>query len=122
MNRPTSFAVRALAPLAALAALLGVTAARADDKAGVKAPAAKAPAAKAAAEVRDHRLVSHGDWQFKGTGTQLLSGTGYTLYNVTDKESLKYKKREFGINMGWDKGQQLNNIKVKTQAGGAVKY
>jgi hypothetical protein len=91
--------LRALAVLAAGAWLAGGPAARAADR-SVK------------------------DWQFLGAGGQLKAGTAYTLYNVTDKESLRFGKRAAGINLEWDKSKTLNNVKVVVEGGGTgpVKY
>jgi hypothetical protein len=68
---------------------------------------------------------SEKDWQFRGAGKELKSGTAYTMYNVTDKENVRYGERKWGINLVWDKKANLNNIKVVTQgivAGGAIRY
>jgi hypothetical protein len=64
------------------------------------------------------------DWQFRGAGTQVQAGTGYTLYNVTDKENVRYGDRKWGINLVWDKKNDLKNIKLVAQgnATGAIKY
>jgi hypothetical protein len=67
---------------------------------------------------------SEKDWQFRGAGKELKSGTAYTMYNVTDKENVRYGERKWGINLVWDKKANLNNVKVvsKTSATGTVKY
>ena len=67
---------------------------------------------------------SEKDWQFKGTGKELKSGTAYTMYNVTDKENVRHGERKWGINLVWDKKANLNNIKVVGQgnATGTIKY
>lgn len=64
------------------------------------------------------------DWQFKGAGTQLKSGEKYTLYNVTEKQSLKYGERKWGINLVWDKSQSPGNVRVVTRgiANGPIRY
>jgi hypothetical protein len=63
------------------------------------------------------------DWQVRGTGKQVMSGTGYSLYNVTEKNAVRYGDRTWGINLVWEKKQQ-NNIKVVSQgnAKGPIKY
>ncbi len=64
------------------------------------------------------------DWQIQGAGKEVKSGTGYTLYNVTDKNAVKYGERDWGINLVWDKKGNLNNIKIVGQnnATGAIKF
>ena len=67
---------------------------------------------------------SEKDWQFRGTGKELKSGTAFTMYNVTDKENVRYGDRKWGINLVWDKKANLNNVKVVGQgnATGTIKY
>jgi hypothetical protein len=64
------------------------------------------------------------DWQFKGADKNVKDGTAYTLYNTHEKQSVKYGERKWGINLVWDKGQGLNNVKVVSQAkgNGVIKY
>ena len=64
------------------------------------------------------------DWQLRGAGTEVAAGTGYALYNVTDKESVRYGDRTWGINMVWDKKKDLKNIKLVGQgnATGPIRY
>src|SRR5262245_24431930 len=64
------------------------------------------------------------DWQFRGAGKEVKSGTAYTMYNVTDKENVRYGDRDWGINLVWDKKANLNNIKLVGQgnAAGAIKF
>jgi hypothetical protein len=64
------------------------------------------------------------DWEFEGTDKNVKDGTAYTLYNVHEKQSVKYGERKWGINLVWDKGQGLNNIKVVSEAkgNGVIKY
>lgn len=62
------------------------------------------------------------DWQATGSGT-MMSGTPFTMKNLSDKETLKYGSRTWGINLVWDKNTSLNNITVEKQSGsGAVTY
>ena len=65
---------------------------------------------------------SEKDWQFRGTAGDLKSGTGYTMYNVNNKEAVRYGERTWGINLVWDKKPNHNNIKLVKQGGGAIKY
>lgn len=63
------------------------------------------------------------DWQAKGGSGAIQSATPVTLKNVTDKESLRFGKRTWGINLEWDKSETLNNVKFEKQTGsGDVKY
>jgi len=67
---------------------------------------------------------SEKDWQFRGTGKELKSGTAYTMYNVTDKENVRYGERKWGINLVWDKKPNLNNVKLVTPGivNGSIRY
>ena len=67
---------------------------------------------------------SETDWQFRGAGREVKSGTAYTFYNVTDKEAVRYGERDWGINLVWDKKPNLNNVKVvgEGNASGTIKY
>ncbi len=63
------------------------------------------------------------DWQAIGGSGAIQSATPFTLKNVTDKETLRFGKRVWGINLEWDKSETLNNIKFEKQTGsGDVKY
>jgi hypothetical protein len=85
------------------------------------AAACAAFAAGSAASAADR---SEKDWQFRGAGKEVKSGTAYTMYNVTDKEAVRYGERKWGINLVWDKKATLNNIKLVGQgnASGPIKY
>jgi hypothetical protein len=61
------------------------------------------------------------DWQATGSGT-MTSGSAFTMKNVTDKETLKYGSRRWGINLVWDKGTSLNNVTVEKAGGGPIAY
>ena len=64
------------------------------------------------------------DWKIMGAGTEVKTGTLYTLRNITDNNSVKYGERTWGINLVWDKSQSLNNVKFEVKPaqskGGAV--
>ncbi len=64
------------------------------------------------------------DWQaVGGTGAIQSFFSTFTLYNVTDKEGLKYGSRFAGINLKWDKNTSLNNVRFDKKTGsGDVKY
>lgn len=64
------------------------------------------------------------DWQLVGRGGPVVSGQRLTLWNVTDKENLKYGERTWGINLVWDKTPNLHNVQVFNQgaAGSPIKY
>src|SRR4051812_10606846 len=65
------------------------------------------------------------DWQIltTTTGTPVKAGTAYTLFNMTDKESVRYGKRTWGIDLVWDKSKKLNNVKFMTKNGtGPLKF
>ena len=64
------------------------------------------------------------DWQaMGGTGAIQSFHSKFTLYNVTDKEALKYGSRFAGINLKWDKSTSLNNVRFDKQTGsGDVLY
>jgi len=64
------------------------------------------------------------DWKILGSGTEVKSGTSYTLFNVTDNDSLRYGERTWGINLVWDKSKALNNIRFDVKGGGSktLKY
>src|SRR2546423_15558034 len=63
------------------------------------------------------------DWRAIGGNGAIQSAIPFTLKNVTDKETLRYGKRTWGIDLMWDKGEALNNIKFeKPNDSGDVKY
>src|SRR2546421_2834047 len=64
------------------------------------------------------------DWQaLGGTGAIQSFNSKFTLKNVSDKESIKYGKRTWGINLVWDKSTSLNNVQFDKETGnGDVKY
>jgi hypothetical protein len=63
------------------------------------------------------------DWQAFGGSGAIQSAIPFTIKNVTDKETLRYGKRVWGIDLVWDKSETLNNLKFEKQTGsGDVKY
>lgn len=64
------------------------------------------------------------DWQLNGRGGNVVSGLRLTLFNLTDKENLKYGSRTWGINLVWDKTPNLHNVQIFSEgaAGSPIKY
>jgi len=64
------------------------------------------------------------DWQARGgTGAIQSFSSNFTLFNVTDKEGLKYGSRFAGINLTWDKSTTQTNVRFDKKTGsGDVKY
>ena len=64
------------------------------------------------------------DWQAMGGSGPIQSyHSNFTLYNVSDREALKYGSRTWGINLVWDRNTNLGNIRFDKQSGsGDVKY
>lgn len=52
------------------------------------------------------------DWTLRGPSGFVMSGKPLTLYNLTDKESLKYGSRTWGINLVWTKSVYLGNVQI----------
>src|SRR5205085_9462843 len=63
------------------------------------------------------------DWRAIGGSGGIQSAMPFTLKNVTDKETLRFGKRTWGIDLVWDKSEALNNIKFeKPNNSGDIKY
>lgn len=59
-------------------------------------------------------------WIVKGSGSGIVEGQKYSLYNLDQKSHLGYKDRR-GANLGWD-SQPNSGMKIKRQSGsGAIK-
>ena len=52
------------------------------------------------------------DWILNGTTGYITSGRALRLYNITDKENLKYGSRTWGINLVWEKSNNLLNVQI----------
>lgn len=64
------------------------------------------------------------DWQLLGRGGPVVSGLRLSLWNITDKEYLKYGSRTWGINLVWDKTPNLHNVQIfnEGKVGSPIKY
>jgi hypothetical protein len=69
--------------------------------------------------VRADHAKSTWDWKVLGAGTEVKAGTKYTLFNITEKEAVRYGKRTWGIDLVWDMKTTLNNISFVTKDGKA---
>lgn len=59
-------------------------------------------------------------WKVKGSGSGIVEGKLYSLYNLDQKSHLGYQDRR-GANLGWD-SQPNSGMKIKRQSGsGAIK-
>src|SRR4051812_33679933 len=58
--------------------------------------------------------VNVSQWTFVGTG-QVLPRTAYGLQNAVNSKSLRYEKRDYGINLGWGGSSSSRNISIERQ-------
>lgn len=70
-------------------------------------------------EINDDMIL---DWTIEGPGSDILSGSPYTLVNYRQHESIKYHHRGTfgGVNLGWDKSTNKKNFRLVSRAAGKV--
>lgn len=66
------------------------------------------------AEAKDDKEIA--GWRVEGSGTGIVDGQRYSIYNLDQKLYWGYKDR-MGANMGWD-GTPNNGMMIKRKSGG----
>lgn len=61
-------------------------------------------------------------WQVLGPEGPVQSGWAFTLRCTVNNRSLRYREREYGINLDWDKAEDLGNISFQTVDGAPLRY
>lgn len=61
-------------------------------------------------------------WQVLGPEGQVQSGWAFTLRCTVNNRSLRYREREYGINLDWDKSEDLANVAFRSVDGAPIRY